>query len=209
MIILSDVDMLTDGDGKISKKSQDVLSGLLSKDHGLQKTYRDRFGLSETASKHTIAATARYLSFGYQHFFPTLRAIRFDFRGKGWSTKILADTTKLAGTTSLWNAIPTNPSVCVALPVDWKASGAILKKFGASDDQVARIIAAADSPVAVSWYAKSHLHTPLFLVPLKAPLGRFRSQTLIKHIPGHHRRQGARIERQGRGTFSHQSGPSQ
>lgn len=171
MVILSDMDMLSDGDGKIAKQSRQILSKLLAGDPRARRVYQERLGIGETDATHTVVATVRYLSFGYQHFFPALQAIRFDFESGGWSTRMMADASKLTGATALWKTIPTNPVVCAALPVDWKASAGFLKQFGAGEEQIGRVLAAVDGPVAASWYAKSRLHTPLFVVPLKAPLG--------------------------------------
>jgi uncharacterized protein YfaA (DUF2138 family) len=184
MIILSDIDMLTEGDGKISIKTKELLSGLLSREKKSQMIYIDQFKLRGNKSEHLVVATAPYLSFGYQYFFPAMQAIRFDFGKDGWSTQVMIDVEKLPkeelNTVSLWKMMPADPGVSVALPVNWSASEELLRSFGADKNQVSRILSVVDSPIGAGWYAKSHLHAPLFVVPLKAPLAPSEIQFLAK-----------------------------
>jgi uncharacterized protein YfaA (DUF2138 family) len=175
MIILSDAGMLQDANGQIADTTRTLLAGLLGKDQRAQRVFRDQFSLSGDDSDHTIVATARYLSFGYQHFFPSILALRFDFGKAGWSTQLMFDpnvpSASRYGTSGLWSAVPAESSVCVALPVDWRLASTMLYKVGAKKEEVGRIVAALDGPGGVCWYPKSRLYTPLFVVPVRKPLG--------------------------------------
>jgi uncharacterized protein YfaA (DUF2138 family) len=175
MVILSDAELLKDKEGKIRDDTRTVLVALLSKDARMHGLYGDRFKLSGDGSNHTIALTARYLSFGYQHFFPAMQGLRFDFGRAGWSTWAMFNPKLLSGealdTELLWRMAPSGSSVCVALPVDWNATSKLFSKFGVGEKEMERILKSVQGPAAVCWYPKSHLHTPLFLVPVKKPIG--------------------------------------
>jgi uncharacterized protein YfaA (DUF2138 family) len=184
MVILSDGAVLKDRKGVIADTTRKILSGLLNKETNEQRIYQDGFRLSEENSEHSIVATARYLSFGYQRFFPSIQALRFDFGKNGWSTHVMFDPNALpAGgldTVELWNMVPSELSVCVALPVDWYAAAALLYKLGAKEQEVRGVVGAIKGPGGVCWYPKSHLHTPLFVLPIKRPLGAGETTLLAK-----------------------------
>ena len=184
MVILSDAGMLKDRKGKMTDDSRNILSALLSKDVRAQRIYGDRFQVNGTASEHTVAVTARYLSFGYQHFFPAVQSLRFDFGKDGWSTQVMVDPGTLpAGslnTAPLWNLVPMEPSICFALPVDWDTAGSLLPRLGMKKEEAKGLIRAINGPVGVCWYPKSRLHTPLFVVPISRALGPSETKFLAK-----------------------------
>jgi uncharacterized protein YfaA (DUF2138 family) len=184
MIVLSDSGMLKGRKGKMVDECRQILSGLLSNDVRAQGIYEDRFQLHGRNSEHTVAVTARYLSFGYQHFFPAMQAFRFDFGGGGWSTQAMIDPARLPGgllnTAPLWNRVPMAPGISFALPVDWEAAANLLPRLGVKKEEAARIIRAVNGPVGVCWYPKSRLHTPLFVVPLRRALGPAETKLLAR-----------------------------
>lgn len=124
-------------------------------------------------------ADARLLSFGYQHFFPALRALRLELGLDGAS---LATSLRLQGPLPpataagpLWQALPFDPAACALLPADWARARAVLAPAaGASQAASAPSPAPApaawtaladelEGPAAVCWYARSQLHTPVFV----------------------------------------------
>lgn len=180
IVVLSDPGLLFDSERKVDTASRDVVSDLLSGDKSAQSVYRSGFGLGEPGTGHTLVADARLLSFGYQHFFPGLKAMRFDLAAGGTTLRTqvrVASPAALPATPTdrvLWQALPMNPAACTLLPADWaqakgvlggassKASGKEQKAaWGALADQL-------EGPAAVCWYAKSQMHTPLFVALTKA-----------------------------------------
>jgi uncharacterized protein YfaA (DUF2138 family) len=174
LVVASHAGMLTDESGALSDRARHVLAAVLSRDSTSHRIYHDRFEIEPRRARHSVAVSARYASFGYQRFFPAVQALRFDFGRDGWSTRVLLDTAALAangsGTSGVWAMAPTAPSVCVALPVDWRAAAALVPAMGASEADARVASEAAEGPAGVCWYRTSRLHTPLFVVPVRRAL---------------------------------------
>ncbi|HEV8585118.1 MAG TPA: DUF2138 family protein [Methylomirabilota bacterium] len=172
LVILSDAAMLTDRKGRLRGAS--VVAGLLSARAEAREIYRRHFALESGERRHTLAVGARYLSFGYQRFFPGVTALRFDFARDGWATRVLLDPAALPeralATRTLWSLVPAEPGACVALPVRWQEAATLAEAIGVEAAAVQPVIEALDGPAAVCWYAKSRLYTPLFLVPTRRAL---------------------------------------
>jgi uncharacterized protein YfaA (DUF2138 family) len=180
IVVLSDPGLLFDSARKVDNASREVIAQLLSSDKAAQSVYRRNFGLGEPGAGHTVVADARLLSFGYQNFFPGLKALRFDFDAGGGALRTQLRVASPAalpaapGDRSLWQALPMNPAACTLLPVDWAQAKGVLG--GASGKvvnakQKAAWAAWADQlggPAALCWYARSQLHTPLLVALTKA-----------------------------------------
>lgn len=121
--------------------------------------------LATPTAKHTIAARGAYLSFGYQYFFPALEGVRFDFDTQGWTTAILA-ATPFAATPTLWQRLPADPALCLALPVDPQRLMGYLGQL-TDNPELARLLAQLHPAAALCWYGDSQLHTPLAVLPLE------------------------------------------
>ncbi|WP_454907090.1 DUF2138 family protein [Variovorax gossypii] len=190
VVVLSDPGLLFNGEGQASASALEVVEGLLSGDARAQSAWRRGFGLGEqdAAGNSAIVADARLLSFGYQHFFPGVQAVRFDVAQNG-ATLRTAVRVKTAGTLpaapgdrELWSALPANPAACTMLPVEWTqmeqlmadapppASATEGNKAASPPDAAAMkaLVAQFEGPAAICWYARSQLHTPLFVAQLKA-----------------------------------------
>lgn len=174
LVILSDAAMLTDRDHRLGAAGRPVVAGLLSAKPEAQRVHRDHFALEPGTRRHTVAVSARYLSFGYQRFFPGLSGLRFDFAADGWATRVRLDPATLpAGslrTGPLWSLLPAEPGACVALPVQWHEAATLAEAAGLKAAEAQPIVDALDGPAGVCWYAKSRLYTPLFVVPTRRPL---------------------------------------
>lgn len=173
LVVLSDAGMLTGSDGKIAGSARGVVAGLLGGDPAARAIYRDRFGLGPRQARHTVAVRARYLSFGYQQFFPGIDALRFDFADGGWTTGVrLAPALPAHGlrTRPAWALLPLDPCACLAVPVDWPAAATLAVSFGIDPVRMQVVADALDGPAAVCWYPKSRLHTPVFLAATSRPL---------------------------------------
>lgn len=183
VVVLSDPGLLFNNESQASGPALEVVEGLLSGDTRSQSAWRRGFGLNEEGpaapGSSAVVADARLLSFGYQHFFPGVQAVRFDIAPNGAALRT-AVRVKAAGTLpaapgdrELWSALPANPAACAMLPVEWAQMVPLMKAAPAAPDAEAMKALAAqfDGPAAVCWYARSQLHTPLFVAQMKAAPG--------------------------------------
>ena len=180
VVVLSNPGLLFDTEHHADTASRDVIAELLSGDAKAQSVYRRGLGLGDPGTGHTLVADARMLSFGYQHFFPGLKAMRFDLAAGGTS---LRTQLRVEGPSALpaapadravWQALPMNPAACTLLPADWNKLKLVLGDAAGvpgTKEQTAAWTTLADQlegPAAVCWYAKSQLHTPVFVALTKA-----------------------------------------
>lgn len=173
VLVLSDPGLLFDAQRQADEAARGVVADLLSGEVRAHSVYRRGLGLGEPGAGHTVVADARLLSFGYQHFFPALRALRLELGLDGAS---LATLLRVQGAPPspgaagpLWQALPFDPAACALLPADWARAKAVLAPAaGASQAAPAQAAWAAfadelEGPAAVCWYARSQLHTPVFV----------------------------------------------
>jgi uncharacterized protein YfaA (DUF2138 family) len=174
LVILSDAAMLDHRQGRLRGAGRTVVAGLLSTRAEARRIYRDHFALEPGERRHTLAVSARHLSFGYQRFFPGVSALRFDFAREGWATRVLLDPAALPeralATRTLWSLVPAEPGACVALPVQWAEAATLAEAIGVETTATRPVVDALDGPAAVCWYPTSRLYTPLFLVATRRPL---------------------------------------
>lgn len=163
VVVLSDPGMLLTETGKIDNKAEAVVAKLLSGEAAEQRTLRQDFDLDDAALDHRVAISARFLSFGYQSFFPAVEALRFDFGNGQWSSAVrLAAGTSLQPAASA-RALPARPAACAWLPVALPTTQALAGAKGAPT-AVPRFA----STGAACWYGESSLQTPLFVAELAA-----------------------------------------
>lgn len=167
MIILSNPGMLYGGKENKSgdHAAEVVIASLLASDKGKQQRFHAQFHLgASAASGHSIAVKADFLSFGYQPFFGALQALRFDSDQGHWQSRVLIDAAKLKqgyDSHALWQTLPYDPAACFSVPVDWTATAALFKRFGA--DGPPALSDMFQGPAAACWYGSSRLHTPVFV----------------------------------------------
>lgn len=194
VVVLSDPGLLFNSESQASASALEVVAGLLSGDTRTQSAWRRGFGLKEQdaagADNSAIVADARLLSFGYQHFFPGVEAVRFDVAKNGatlrTSVRVKATNTLPAvpGDRELWSALPANPAACMLLPVEWTQMEQLMADAppapAAGDDKAVEppdadamkaLVAQFEGPAAICWYARSQLHTPLLVAQMKASAG--------------------------------------
>lgn len=180
VVVLSDPGLLFDAQRKADPEAARVVGALLSGDAGDQAIYRRHFGLGRAPAGHTLVAGGRLLSFGYQHFFPGLQALRLDLApgGATLQTRLrVASASALpaaAASRALWAALPHQPAACALLPVDWSRMRQLLAPGKAAPRQdplpagAAALAEQLDGPAAICWYARSQLHTPLLLAQTRS-----------------------------------------
>ncbi|WP_395699475.1 DUF2138 family protein [Aquabacterium sp.] len=191
VVVLSDPGLLFDSARQPDAQAAQVLDQLLSGDSGAQALWRQHVGLSGTPGPaHTLVAGGPMLSFGYQHFFPSLQALRVEVTPGGQSLRSFVRRSAGAPAgTAPWPALPAPAAACALLPVDWARAKAVLSDSaavpatpasGASAPDAAALAAqrsalaamaeAFDGPAAICWYERSQLHTPLLVAHAKGPL---------------------------------------
>jgi uncharacterized protein YfaA (DUF2138 family) len=178
VVVLSHPGLLFDAQRRADERARDVVEALLSPGATSNSPYRRSLGLGAMAalgSGHQIVADGRLLSFGYQHFFPGLQALRFDLGAGGASlhTRLRvaqADALPQAGP-GPWPALPINPAACALLPADWAQVKGVASRAKADAQDKAAWAALAgqlEGPAAICWYAASQMHTPLLVAQAKA-----------------------------------------
>ncbi|MES2186261.1 MAG: DUF2138 family protein [Pseudomonadota bacterium] len=203
VVVLSDPGLLFGDEKQPDGHALEVVAGLLSGDRGKQSAWRRGFGLGEANAEavagqggSTIVADARLLSFGYQHFFPGIQALRFDVAANGASLRT-ALRVKGGGTLpaapgdrALWSALPADPAACTLLPAEWAQMEGVMAGATSAEAKDGKdskdgkdaprppdaaawkaFTAQLEGPAAVCWYARSQLHTPLFVAQTKADAG--------------------------------------
>jgi uncharacterized protein YfaA (DUF2138 family) len=180
VVVLSDPGLLFDAERATDARALAVVSGQLSADGKAASAWRRGFGLGPAEGGHTIVADARLLSFGYQHFFPGVLALRIDLAAGG-ATLATALRVKSANSLpatpadrSLWAALPVAPAACSLLPTQWSQLEGVMAASSAKPAEgEAKIDWKAfaqqfEGPAAICWYGASQLHTPLLVAQLRA-----------------------------------------
>jgi uncharacterized protein YfaA (DUF2138 family) len=180
LVVLSDPGMLLDGQGALDDVRSELVAGLLDGDAAKPAWSASALASGNDGRRldeikgHQLTVAARFLSFGYQPFFPGIEALRFEFSAGGdhsWATRALVNPVLLPeqwNSASLWQALPTDPAACVSLPVDWASAGNMLDAV-IGKEQADRLAPAFAGPAAVCWYSKSRLSAPLFVARLAQP----------------------------------------
>lgn len=182
VVVFSDPGMVLDSNGDLNPKVDVLLDDLLGTDKIRQQRFTKAFDLDDSSSDHTIAIKASYLSFSYQHFFPSLKALRFEFSEKPligeqtWSTAALLDIDPALAPTlfdahNLWSSLPYQPSACVAMPVNWQVLSKAMNSQEVINVPAEQFALQFNGPAVGCWYAKSRLHTPLFVAQLSKEEG--------------------------------------
>jgi uncharacterized protein YfaA (DUF2138 family) len=182
VVVFSDPGMVLDSNGDLNPKANILLDDLLGSDKIKQQRFAKAFDLDDSSSDHSIAIKAGYLSFAYQHFFPSLKALRFEFSEKPligeqtWSTAALLDSDPAHAPTlfnahDLWSSLPYQPSACVAMPVDWHVLTKAMNSQEVINLPAEQFALQFNGPAVGCWYAKSRLHSPLFVAQLSKEEG--------------------------------------
>ena len=182
VVLFSDPGMLLNTEGGVLATTDSLLNDLLGSDVQKQQRFAQAFDLKESSNDHSIAVKTSFLSFHYQHFFPALKALRFEFGEKSllssqnWSTALLLDVPpekagQLMNGQKLWSAMPYQAGTCVALPVDWSAVVATMNAPEVASMPAEQLQTLFGGMAGVCWYATSRLHTPLFVAQINKTEG--------------------------------------
>ena len=176
MVVISEPAMLLNAEGAVSAKAEILLADLLGADKQKQRRFDRVFNLDSQTRKHSIAVSTNFLFFNYQAFFPSLKAVRFDFGdqpsagNQTWSTAMLmqGESQQPAAMTekTLWQSLPHQAGACLSLPVDWRAVTGTMSSQKVAGMTTEQLTSMFGGPAALCWYAQSRLHSPLFIAQL-------------------------------------------
>lgn len=100
----------------------------------VKKGFYKRLFNIDSQEKHSLILNSNYLTFGYNYFIPSLKAIKFDFEENENNWKIQSfingdSTFKNASTQELWKVFPKSSSMCIGLPINGNKITTILNKY--------------------------------------------------------------------------------
>ncbi len=182
LLVLSDQGMLASDSGELTPEGNPALQkeqlALLSQ--ALESGFADQqkaLSLSQESApaEQTLILDAHFLSFGYQHFFSGLQALRFDLGSDGlWRSHLLLDNQlETLDASALWQQAPAGAALCLSLPADWLAGKEVVQQWASSQDDHSGTAILDDlaGPLGICWYPDSRLASPLLMA-------RFKSDTL-------------------------------
>lgn len=115
---------------KNEKKLEEIIKKTVVSDNG--KGFYKRLYNVELKNKHSVILNSEFLSFGYNYFIPSLKAIRLDFENKKWGVQSLLEGDekfKTASTSELWKAFPKSTAMCTGLPLNSERVSGIVNKY--------------------------------------------------------------------------------
>lgn len=163
LLVLSDVGMLLEGGYASARQARDATESLEAILDG-DAAWREAFGMEEPRSRHRLTLGADFLAMGYRAFFPALAGFSLEKSAKGWQTRVAydpVDDEKSLDYAPLWRGMPMGASACVALPVSVDMPRKVLKRLGATPEQIKPVSEQLQGPVGLCWYPDSRLYTPL------------------------------------------------
>jgi uncharacterized protein YfaA (DUF2138 family) len=143
--------------------------GMKLPDQAQARSFADRtksfFGLNEeiavfgpklNGQDHVLTARVDYLSFGYQAFFSSLRALRFDARGGLWTSSVLLENNVVSMAESDWSVQPRGAAFCFGVPVNVETVQTVL-----GTPAVSTWLKASSAKATACWHPDSKFYTPL------------------------------------------------
>ncbi|KPC53743.1 DUF2138 family protein [Amantichitinum ursilacus] len=163
LLVMSD-DALLNGDRLGDSADWAPLLGKMLTDHSANPLLQS-FGVQASAQGNTLAVSTRYLSFGYQQLFSTVRALRADFSAEAWSTHVLLDGKHAWDAKPLFDAAPSKAALCLSAPVEWARLAPSSKAAGIEAGWLTQL----DPTAAICWYPDASLYSPLLLARTRQP----------------------------------------
>lgn len=175
LVVLSHPGLLLEEGGGLSREPHLVVESLLKSSDAEPTAFARDQGLAALANgvKQEITARSDFLSFGYQHFFPGVAALRVDSDAQGrWHVHARVQPPALQawreGAGKLWGALPRACAVAAALPMDWQRAGQAAQALG---DEAKALTAQLMPTAAVCWGSTGGLYAPMLAVQFKADPG--------------------------------------
>ncbi|NOU00904.1 MAG: DUF2138 family protein [Gallionella sp.] len=179
IVVLSDPGLLFDAGNTIVSSARAAVvewlskEGTLAQQFELDEVLQDNSTASNSSQPmHTFAIGVPTLALGYGAFLSGFKGLRFDFGGT-WSTSAWIDQKGVSasglGDSALWHNAPANPSACVLLPVDWRATKKVVAEVDTKPVQFDAFLALDGSALAC-WYSESTLYSPVFIARLSKSL---------------------------------------
>lgn len=162
LVVLSSPGMLLDADGALGRPETEALERRLAGGAGDAAA----FGLGALKVRHRITLSASYLAMGYGQFIPQLAGLRLEMDDDGWRGQLAVNAIDGNGLNfgPLWSAMPMGAGLCAAAPLASSATAPLFERL--SPVLAPALAARLKGPVALCWYGKSRLHTPLVVSTL-------------------------------------------
>lgn len=170
LIVLSNPAMAIDsenGKAELSDSAFTLIRHLFKGDN----LFLDYFRLTPSSVKHRVSVHADHLMMGYRALFPMLAGLRFEMDNSGWHSFLAVNdgaSSKNLNVDALWQAMPSDAGMCVALPLETDNIQNIIRKFAADKAGLADFDSLLTGATALCWYGSSRMHTPLIALELAA-----------------------------------------
>ncbi|NML43223.1 DUF2138 family protein [Ramlibacter sp. G-1-2-2] len=167
LLVLTHPGMLLDANRALASGAAAAAGALLGSRP--EDAWRHDFALAELPpqARHAITAKAAWLSFGYQHFFPAVQALRFELAGSRWSLSLAATPQAWkewpAQATAAWSVLPGGAAFCAALPVSWDQAAAPLDAAALAHD--------LQAGAGACWYPGNGLYAPVLALRFQPGTG--------------------------------------
>jgi uncharacterized protein YfaA (DUF2138 family) len=121
LALVSDVGMLRDEQGKLSRDAENLLEGILSEHEKTRhKIAPDLIRAHTEGTTQSIALSSRFFAQGYAAIIPQVQGLSFDYDGKTWQSQVNLAENIPAPDLQIWQQIPSNAAWCVATTIDWE-----------------------------------------------------------------------------------------
>ncbi len=162
------------GTSLVNSQAGEVLAQALAMGTGGVSPFARAFALDAVRRRRQqLVARTDFLSFGYQHYFPAVAALKTELDGQGaWTLAVQADGAALgpwrAGAANLWRRLPRSNALCAAVPVDVSRARPLLEAAG-----VAGVPALLDDlePTGAMCWGAGGLFAPMLALQLRAGTG--------------------------------------
>ena len=193
MLVLSDPGMLAAETGELTADGTPVLQEAQLARLADALTLGPRGQMAELAlekdapvPQQTLVLDAHFLSFGYQHFFPGLQAVRFDLNQQGqWDSHLLLSNgldDAALDAAPLWQSAPAGAALCLSLPADWLAGKDVVSQLATDSQSWQAVLEDLAGPLGICWYDGSRLASPLLMARFKGSQPARRHQAAMKSL---------------------------
>ena len=126
-----------------------------------------------TSAKHSFVVGQKALTMDYGRFLSGLTGVRFDFQNGNWQGFVRLAPPPQGGRydwSSIWQSVPHDTALCVALPVSWQTASAPLETLLGKNEAISPLLNTLDPIAAVCWQKEGRLSAPLFIARSAKPL---------------------------------------
>lgn len=164
MLVLSHPGLLLDDKGQPRPDRAGFIRDSVQQPLDKESPFAARFNAGPRQGEHRITLGAGLMGFGYEHFFPLLKAMRFEHTLTGWQTGLRVEPIRQQAWSKMpWAALPHDAAYCTALPVSNSAIQAMLASHHALSAKLAGLLS---GEAAACWYREGGWQAPLIAARL-------------------------------------------